>query len=140
MKIHSDGEQTVFFAPKIVNEEQDLGFNEAVATVRRGRTSYVVVDVINQTKEDKMLKKGVQIGSIHSVSAVIPMMKFGYAEKIREEAVVGCVETGPEKTKDKWDVSHLDEGNRQRLEKVLMEEQEVFSKNEHDIGNVPDFI
>ena len=50
------------------------------------------------------------------------------------------METGAEKTKDKWDVSHLDEGNRQRLEKVLMEEQEVFSKNEHDIGNVPDFI
>ena len=138
VKAQSDGEQTVFFTPKIVNEDQELGFNETVSMLRRGKTNYVVVDVMNQTKEDKTLSKGVKIGSIHSVAAV----KFGDAEKRSEVALVGCVEkeeAGAAKTKDKWDVSHLDEEKKKLLEKVLLEEQEVFSKDEHDIGNVQDF-
>ena len=115
VKAQSDGEQTVFFTPKIVNEDQELGFNETVSMLRRGKTNYVVVDVMNQTKEDKTLSKGVKIGSIHSVAAVIPMVKFGDAKMRSEVALVGCVEkeeAGAAKTKDKWDVSHLDEENK----------------------------
>ena len=38
-----------------------------------------------------------------------------------------------------WDLSHLSGERREMIEKVLMEEIDVFAKDEHDIGDIPTF-
>ena len=70
-----DDEKTVFFQPRVEEGDDELTFLETVAKVRRGRTNYVVVEVLNQSNRDKVLEKGTVLGSVHSVSAVIPMLK-----------------------------------------------------------------
>ena len=69
-----DREQTVYFNPKLAEGDDELTFLETVCTLKRGRTNYVAVEVMNLTRKDKLLPKGMVIGSMHSVSAVIPMV------------------------------------------------------------------
>ena len=182
----NESEQTVFFNPKLAEGDDELTFLETVSTLRRGRTNHVVVEVINSTSKDKILPKGMVIGSVHSVSAVIPMVglfdiKKG-ADGEKEEGVeaqVGVLngqvrngdvvqgkvsqdphashstgdsvreaneegegsgeaqESGDQERK--WDLSHLDATQRELMEKVLSEVEDVFSKNDSDIGDIPDF-
>ena len=69
-----DREQTVYFNPKLAEGDDELTFLETVCTLKRGRTNYVAVEVMNLTRKDKLLPKGMIIGSMHSVSVVIPMV------------------------------------------------------------------
>ena len=65
-------EQTIHFIPKITENVDDcVNFSENVSNVKRGRTQYILIDVINPTKNIILLTKGTIIGSVHSVSAVI---------------------------------------------------------------------
>ena len=155
-------EQTVYFLPRI-SENDQVTLSETVSTLRRGRTNYVYVDVINATNREQMVEKGVIMGSIHSVSAVMPMVKFGGADEDKV-AMVGCLQDGKEEDRHgkvgiskedaggkggaanddagqevKWKLDHLDERSKKMLEKVLWEEREVFAKHECDIGSIPDF-
>ena len=68
-------DQDVYFEPKLTLEE-DLTFLETVSQLRRGRTNFVYVEVLNETGVEKVLRKGSVLGSVHSVSAVVPMLKF----------------------------------------------------------------
>ena len=94
----NDEEQTVYFLPRI-SENDPVTLSETVSTLRRGRTNYVYVDVINATNQDQMVEKGVILGSIHSVSAVIPMVKFGMVEE-GKVATVGCAKEEKKEDKD----------------------------------------
>jgi hypothetical protein len=154
-----DDEQSVYFSPKTGgNGEEDLTFLETVSQLRRGRTNYVYVEVLNETCQDKVLRKGSLLGSVHSVSAVIPMVKSPDAVnlglgggagvsvagvKVVEADVAGA---GAEKTdsdSDDWvpkvDLSHLSEDQQKKVMDVLIEEKDVFSRSECDIGDIPDF-
>ena len=160
----SDEEQTVYFDPILSADgtEDRLVFSETVSTLKRGRTNYVTVDVMNMTKEDRVLKKGEVLGSMHSVSAVIPMTRLfdvggnkgeeskkeGETEKPLAEGVsvdVGGVEGKQEEdavedgTKMKWNLSHLEKDKREMLEKVLNKNEDIFSVGDLDIGEVKDF-
>ena len=83
-------EQSVYFAPRLMESDEDLNILETVTSLKRGRTNYVVVEVLNETKQDKILSKGTEIGSIHSVSAVTPMVKM-FEVKDEKEVLVGSV-------------------------------------------------
>ena len=141
-------EQTVYFQPKLSVNDEDLEFLETVTTLKRGRTNHVYVEVLNKSGTEKVLSKGSVIGSIHSVSAVVPMVKSRCSKK-GVEVVVGTVDASAvgtstdEDVGDDWvppaDLSHLDEEQREMVMKVLVEEKEVFSRNEHDIGDIKDF-
>ena len=72
----NDDEQTVYFSPALSENEEDLMFSQTVSKLRRGRTNHVVVDVMNHSVCDKVLRKGTVIGSMHSVASVIPMTKL----------------------------------------------------------------
>ena len=82
------------------------------------------------------------------MSAVVPMVKSRCSKK-GVEGVVGTVDASAvgtstdEDVGDDWvppaDLSHLDEEQREMVMKVLVEEKEVFSRNEHDIGDIKDF-
>ena len=150
VKAQSNGmEQAVYFAPAMTENEDELGFLETVCRLKRGRTNYVYVDVLNETGRDKILDKGKIIGSIHTVSAVIPMTKFGFMNgntdsmddgNEKQEVLIGSVEGGnQEGTERKVDLSHLNDEQREMMEQVLKEEQDIFSKDDADIGDIPTF-
>ena len=40
---------------------------------------------------------------------------------------------------DKWNLSHLDEEKREKLEKVLLKVEDMFSKDDADIGDIQGF-
>ena len=73
-------------------------FLETVSQLRRGRTNYVYVEVLNDSCQEKVVRKGSVLGSVHSVSAVIPMMRspdvgnlglgvVGHSSKVSVESV-----------------------------------------------------
>ena len=148
--------------------EDRLVCTETVSKLRRGRTNHVVVDVMNLSGEKKVLQKGVVVGSVHSVSAVTPMTNLFNVSKTGEDsenstkggekdsgstavgngasketeslvADVGCLEGETKKEKVKWDLSHLDPEQRVKLEGVLRKCEDIFSKDETDIGEIKDF-
>ena len=164
VKATSNGsEQTAYFSPRIAESDDDLTFSETVSKLRRGRTNHVVVDVMNLSSKDKFLKKGTFLGSMHSVAAVIPMVGLFNVQKKQKGKVadvqVGAVETevkendmkseskdlkpeddgDGEKKEKTWDLSHLQGKQREMMEKVLKEAEGVFSKDDADIGDVPEF-
>ena len=137
-------EQTVYFAPSVTESDDDLTFSETVCQLKRGRTNYVTVDVMNLSKVDRVLPKGRIIGSIHGVAAVIPMVKIADGKRDSKMAKVGCVvdkTTDSEESRGKreWDLSHLDERQRAMVEEVLRGEEDMFSKTDDDIGAIADF-
>ena len=78
VKVQSnDDEQAVCFVPRVAVSDHELAFSETVSSLKRGRTNYVVVDVLNDTKKELLLSKGEIIGSVHSVSAVMPLVNVG---------------------------------------------------------------
>ena len=164
VKAHSeDKEQTVYFAPLLSPDgsEDRLVCTETVSKLRRGHTNHVVVDVMNMSGETKVLRKGAVIGSVHSVSSVVPMTRLFNTQSVQQRgdeaskvttASVQSVEAGvevvkeevgntavPEGKKMKWDLSHLDQEKREKLEKVLFKVDDMFSKDEADIGEIKDF-
>ena len=143
----NDDEQTVYFSPRLREGDDELDINEAVARVKRGRTNYIDIELINDTKVDQVLRKGEVVGSVHSVSAAIPMMKPGNVlGKQPVNVQVVDVDTGVEEDVDakdeefpvKFDLSHLNEDQQRMMKDMLMEVKEVFSRSDSDIGDVKD--
>ena len=133
VKVQCDGlEQNVYFSPSVDENDIDVTLLETVCQLRRGRTNYVYVDVLNESRKDRVLEKGRIIGSVHTVSAVIPMTKFGSVDgdqqegsDEKEDVLVGCVSEGEGKpvslSKKSWNLSHLDIKQQAMLEEVLIE-------------------
>ena len=140
-------EQTVLFTPKIREGDDELQFNECVSKLKRGKTNYVYVDAINESRVDKVVSKGSMIGSVHSVSAVIPMMRSVEVkpQKPKQKATVNAVDTGDaeEEVAAEWmpefDLTHLDEDQKKLMTDMLKEVKGVFSRSDMDIGDVKDF-
>ena len=149
-------EETVYFEPLLTSDTEELFCSETVSTLKYGRTNHVVVDVLNTTKEDKWLRKGKVLGSVHSVSAVTPMtkmMNLNNEEKDKEDEVEtvevnkvevqegkGSSKAEGEDGKIEWDLSHLeDERERRMMEEMLHRCEAVFSKDDLDIGDIPEF-
>ena len=139
-----EDEQTVYFQPVLSGEEEEFEVLETVTTLKHGRTNHVYVEVLNKSAVEKTLGKGSVLGSIHSVSAVVPMLRSPLSGQV-SEAVVGNVEANAKTdgVEDTWvppaDLSHLDERQREMVMNVLMEEKDVFSRNDTDIGDIKDF-
>ena len=148
-----DQEQIVYFAPLLSpdDEADTLVCNDTVSTLRRGRTNHVTVDVMNLSGVEKVLTKGTVIGSIHSVSAVMPMTKLfntgdrqSESEPDVQKVDVAGVEVGSETEvkegqKKKWDLSHLEKDQAEKLDAMLMKYEDMFSKDSSDIGEIKEF-
>ena len=142
VKVPVNGEeQIVQFCP-VMKDTDDLMIIEAVGTLRRGRTNFIGIEVWNMTDQVQKLKKGEVIGSIHEVSAVIPMMKFAEVNSVSQSNDDKDDEqmktpTTEDEEKLTYDLSHLEEEQQKLLSKVLEEEKAIFSRNDTDIGDVP---
>ena len=63
-----DNEQSVYIAPRLSINDEDIEVLETVTKLRRGRTNYVYVEVLNKSNDEKVLSRGSLLGSIHSVA------------------------------------------------------------------------
>ena len=142
--VGNDEEQTVCFWPKVREDEEEVEFLESVSTLKRGHTNYVHVEVINQTRKDQVLQKGSVVGSVHSVAAVVPMVRM--FEDVRPQKVsvnaVGensSAEEAGQPGNINTDLSHLTEDQQKAVREVLLEVQDMFSTSDSDIGDIPDF-
>ena len=140
IKVPVNGEeQIVHFRPLLMEDGSDeVIFLETVETLKRGHTNYIYVEVLNPTSQEKLLEKGKILGSVHEVSAVIPMVKFQagitcVSDQIKDEEKMES-EDGK---KFRWDLSHLNDTQKELLEKVLHEEEDIFSRSDTDIGDIP---
>jgi hypothetical protein len=142
VKANSNGsEQTAYFSPRLAEGDDELTFSETV---------------MNLSSHAKVLPKGTFMGSMHTVSAVIPMVGLlngkkdlkGKVTEVQLGAVDGEVnpvrkpeelEEDDEGKQRTWDLSHLQGKEREMMEKVLSEADGVFSKDDADIGDVPEF-
>ena len=98
------------------------------------------LDVMNQTRKDKVLHKGEIVGSVHSVGAVIPMVKFGEDGESRPKdgetgtaqvgAVEGVVGEGGQSEQasgiPKWDLSHLDADQREKIKTFSLQVMQIL--------------
>ena len=142
-------EKSVLFSPEIAINDNDLYYFENLSSVKRGRNQHVYVNVINPTKEDIHLRKGALIGTLFSVSAVLPIdfneilpKKMGVCSTAinaenQESPKVGVY--SDESWMSKVDLSHLNNEQRSQVEKLLRDERDVFTKSESDIGDIPEF-
>ena len=132
----STSEESVMFSPNVLDSELDI--SESVTKVKLGRGCVHVV-VSNPTDNPVVLGKGVTLGSIEAISAVIPIMPSETGDD--KPVQVDSVEVGIE---DSWlppvDLSHLPEDKKKIVEKVLMEEADVFCRDKEDQGDVTDML
>ena len=142
----SEPEESVMFSPNALDSEVEM--EEIVTKVKLGRTHTHVV-VTNPTNSHVLIDKGTVLGSIEAVSAVIPLMP-------KEVGLVSAeVDAGEEKetrggpqgyegrlTDGQWlppvDLSHLPADKKALVEKVLIDEAEVFCREGVLQGDVPD--
>ena len=139
--------QVVYFSPLVADRDDEVEFSETVATLRHGKTNYVVVDIINSSKVDREFSKGTVVGNVQIVAAVTPMVAM--VERGKQKSKVAGVnvigdtkEASVEDGEDghlKWDLSHLSPEEREKMETVLNEMKDVFSKDDGDIGDIQDF-
>ena len=115
---------------------------ESVVQLRRGRTNYVFVDVLNSSNQPQRLGKGTVLGSVHCVEAVVPMPKV-LSDQVQvpvgKSASVSQMSAVDGEEVDKFDLKHLSMEQQDMLRKVLQEESNVFSVSDADIGDIKDF-
>jgi len=88
----SDKEQAVYFAPVVEDDENELIFSETISKLKLGRTNHIIVDVMNLSTVDRVVSKGKVVGSVHGVSAVLPMTKMADVERRKKVVDVGSVD------------------------------------------------
>ena len=148
IKLCVDNDQTVHFVPKFPeNVDDELSFSENISTVKRGKTQYMLIDVINPTKNSIYLKKGTIAGSVHSLSAVIPM-NISVDKTSKEKTDVKISEVKKNKSDDfknceqllsNTDLDHLNENQKHKVKNLLNDNWEAFSTSDTDIGDIRDF-
>ena len=139
----TETEQSIIYTPEMFDSE--LEFNESISKIRRGRSPFIQIVVSNPTSSEKVLEKGVVVGVVETVAAVIPIFpktengkKGNVSKKLDQESSMEAQLS----TDDQWltevDLTHLSPTKREMVEKVLREEGDVFAKSEEDIGDAQD--
>ena len=87
----------MYFSPLVVDGDEEVEFSETVATLRYGKTNHVIVDIINSSRVDKELSKGMVVGNVQAVAAVTPMVAM--VEQGNRNSKTAEVNTISEETK-----------------------------------------
>ena len=120
--------------------DMELEMSESVVKLKRGKRSVQVV-VSNPTNTPMVLNKGLVLGSVESVSAIVPL---GSGVDHNSEAVevnnVNICEVETPVADIAVDLSHLPEDQRAVAQKFLNEERDVFCTGKEDHGDCPDLV
>ena len=126
---------TVVFQPDITFET-DLELNETIVNIKKGK-DLMKIPIFNPTGKDIYIPSKTNLGTINQLSAVIPLQ---FSENLVSEMPEA---TDDSEVSERWlpevDLSHLPEDQRKRVEQLLIENCEVFSKTDDDIGSINGF-
>eukprot|EP00794_Sanderia_malayensis_P021316 gene21316-23391_t len=135
----------VLFEP---NEQQISGISvyEKLFTIKSGNSSKVKIEITNNSKHDIVLPRRTLLGKIELVQSVTPLdveLKENLENnKSRSSSpntsVNTCYEGEIPEHIRQVDLPTLNNDQKQLILNLLCEEQDVFSRNEDDIGSVPD--
>lgn len=118
---------------------EGLQFFDTVVMIKKGAQPNIVLSVQNPTDHNIMLTGKTGIGTAQSVTTVYPFSTANEKETRTEVNHIQAEHLSDKETCTQlWDppvdLSHLDEGQRQIVHKMLREESSSFSKSESDIG------
>ena len=132
------------------NLKLDLKYNlvigEGIVIAKGGKNTQFLVPVSNPSSSDIILKAKTKVGLIVPVASIIPFpidagvncidvnfkSKDGIGEKVGQDSE-GVVD---EEWLSQIDLEHLSVLQRKRVKEILRKEDEVFSKNDQDIGEI----
>ena len=136
----------VLFEP---NEQQTsgLGISERLLTIKPGYSSKIKVEISNDSKHDIILPGRSLLGQIQLIQSLTPLeVKLKEYRSNRDStslnanANVHSINSGNEEQIPDHirhvDLSTLNKDQKQSVLKLLSEEQDVFSKDDDDIGSV----
>ena len=130
----SEVEETVLFSPDLLDSE--LEFQESIGTIKQGRTPYIHIVVCNPTSVQKVIDKGVVVGSVESISAVMPIFPKSEIKTEVEEEIP--TKSDSEAWLPEVDLSHLSEERRKVVEDMLKDVSAAFQRTKTDHGDLPD--
>lgn len=132
---------TVFLFEPDDNNVQliELDVGEGLLEVQNPRKPYVAVPVGNNTKHAITLPRKTALGNIHSVEKVIATDSPEAPKPTVTVNSAGSTsaDTSPAPWQPPIDLSHLDEEQRTKVNKVLCEEAGAFARDSDDIGCIP---
>lgn len=138
---HMSTNDTVFlFEPDDDNVQlTELDVGEGLLEVQNPRKPYVAVPVGNNTKHAVTLPRKTALGSIHCVEKVIATDSPEASEPTVTvySAVSTPVDAHPSSWQPPIDLSHLDDKQREKVNKMLCEEAGAFARDSDDIGCIP---
>ncbi|KAJ8007769.1 hypothetical protein DPEC_G00097640 [Dallia pectoralis] len=136
----STSDAVVLFEPEDNNVQlTELDVGEGLLEFQNPRKPYVAVPVGNNTKHAITLPRKTALGSIHCVDKVIasdspeapkPTVTVNRAESTPADA---C----PSSCRPPIDLSHLDDEQREKVNKMLCDEAGAFARDSDDIGCIP---
>ena len=137
--VSEEPNQNVIFSP--YPWDMELEMSESVVCLKRGKRTVQVV-VTNPTNSPLVLKKGLVLGSLESVSAVVPVGSADDSDLVNRVSVNNVEVLGSEDSVANvdFDLSHLPEDQRVVALQLLNEEMDVFCVGKEDHGDCPDFV
>ena len=125
--------------------EKEITILETTERLTKNRR-FIDVVVHNPNSHSVVLEKGVVLGSVSDVAAAFPLPLLLPSETEKAVGEVGevSVEKRGEGEVDstaelEFELSGLDQEQKQAARQMLMEESEVFSRSKNDIGHIKDF-
>lgn len=130
-------EKSLIFQPLVEPQvDEALEIKESYEVLKKGRTPHVFILISNLSDRDIVLRRGDVLGTLHNVSAVIPL-------PISKDIKVNEISQEAPKENEKWqpeiDLPDLTEEQQGKVKKVLFDQCEAFAKNKSDIGDIKDF-
>ena len=134
----------VLFEPdELVNLPSGISVNDTLFTLKPGKSSKVKIEVVNNSKHDIVLPRHSVLGRVELVQSVT---EIDVRLKENTESVDVAAQNTNSSSFDgnipehirKIDLSNLSASQKQSAFRLLSEESESFSKNDDDIGSVPE--
>ena len=123
----TSAKDSVIFTPETLEDELEM--TESVSSLHHGRTPYLHVVVTNPTDVDRVIPVGMVLGSVESVSSVVPISPKKRTTKSKAPVT-------PEKPVE-LDLAHLSREKQDYVRSALVEVSDIFQRSEEDIGDIP---
>lgn len=128
----------LLFEPEINPQWADgLELCETLITLKKNVPPYITLSVQNPTEHDIELSGRTVVGTLQQIEAVYPETILGEKDQA-PTALISQVCTESVKEESPWDppvdLSHLSKSEKERVQKMLLEECASFSKSDDDIG------
>ena len=144
-KVHQNSVHALF-TPSIEQEITGLRVQETLVSIKPGSISRVKIVVSNCSSKDHILPKGTQLGMLETVRSVVTL---GHTTLMKESEKVVNTTEGSSLQEDntervKWEpeidlnCSGLTSEQEEKVRTLLREECDAFSKDDQDVGCVPD--